>query len=100
MLTTQSLLCAAGLTQGGSAATGAALAGTLNWVLKDGIGQLAAVVSASLISDRFDTDAKRWRMTAAGCENGARALESSPPRARVERVWDASGALMGREWSA
>ena len=79
VLTTQSLLCAAGLTQGGSAATGAALAGTLNWVLKDGIGQLAAVVSASLISDRFDTDAKRWRMTAAGCENGARALESIAP---------------------
>ena len=95
VLTTQSLLCAAGLTQS-SGAAGAALAGTLNWVLKDGLGQMAAVVSASLISDRFDTDAKRWRMIAAACENAARVLESLAPFTPGAFLLVASVANLGK----
>ena len=64
VLATQSLLCAVGIGSGGASST-LPLAASLNWVLKDGIGQLAAVVSAAVISDRFDSDPKRWRAVAA-----------------------------------
>ena len=55
------------------------LAASLNWVLKDGIGQLAAVISAAVISDRFDLDPKRWRAIAGLAEAGARCLNASTP---------------------
>ena len=60
VLSTQSLLLAVGVGQ----ATAAPLAASLNWVLKDGLGQLAAVGAAAAISDRFDADPKRWRVFA------------------------------------
>ena len=65
-------MCAVGL---GAGALPAAAA--LNWVLKGGMGQLASVVCAAVISDQFDGDPKRWRFTASLCEDAARMLEVS-----------------------
>ena len=75
VLATQSLLCAVGV----GSAQALPIAASLNWVLKDGIGQLAAVVSAAVISDRFDSDPKRWRALAALAEAAARCLNASTP---------------------
>ena len=38
------------------------LAATLNWILKDGIGQFGGVVFAAAVNNQFDSDPKRWRM--------------------------------------
>ena len=75
VLATQSLLLAVGV----GTANALPLAASLNWVLKDGIGQLAAVVSAAVISDRLDADPKRWRAIAGLAEAGARCLNASTP---------------------
>jgi hypothetical protein len=91
VLATQSLLCAIGVGQD----TALPLAASLNWVLKDGIGQLAAVVSAAIISDRFDADPKRWRGVAAVAEAGARCLNASTPFAPWAFLPIASAANLG-----
>jgi hypothetical protein len=92
VLSMQALLCAAGI--GGPGA--APLAASLNWVIKDGLGQLAAVLSAALISDRFDADPKYWRATAAACEVGARVLESVSPLFPGHFLFLASTANLGK----
>jgi hypothetical protein len=51
----QSLLCAIGI----GASEALPLAATLNWVIKDGLGQLGGVIFASVVSNRFDADPKR-----------------------------------------
>ncbi|KAL1530195.1 hypothetical protein AB1Y20_001111 [Prymnesium parvum] len=91
VLSTQSLLYAIGV--GHSAAL--PLAASLNWVIKDGIGQLAAVASAAVISDRFDVDPKRWRAVAALSEAGARCLNASTPFAPWAFLPLASAANLG-----
>jgi hypothetical protein len=40
------------------------LAATLNWILKDGLGQLGGVLFASFVNTKFDSEAKRWRFKA------------------------------------
>ena len=92
VLSVQALLCAVGI--GGSAS--APLAASLNWVIKDGLGQVAAVLSAAVISDRFDADPKRWRATAAACEVGARCIEAAAPLAPGYFVLLASTANLGK----
>jgi Vitamin B6 photo-protection and homoeostasis len=97
VLSTQTLFLAVG--SAGSAAAGSAgaalsasdaatagmLAGALNWVLKDGVGQAGGVLFASFVSGRggrgtgFDADPKRWRMAAALALDAAAALELSSP---------------------
>ena len=77
--------CAPLGSQGGSAATGAALAGTLNWVLKDGIGQLAAIVSASVI----------FRSIRYGCEAMADDRRGMRERRACARVDRAGGRTCG-----
>ena len=57
----QARLCAIGV----GASDALPMAATLNWVIKDGLGQLGGVIFASVVSNRFDADAKRWRMTAS-----------------------------------
>ena len=37
------------------------LAATLNWIIKDGLGQLGGVLYAGIMNDRFDSDPKRYR---------------------------------------
>lgn len=60
VLSMQSLLSAIGIGQGMLP-----LAATLNWVLKDGLGQLGGIWFASLVNTRFDSEPKRWRFLAA-----------------------------------
>lgn len=38
---------------------------TLNWILKDGLGQLGGIVFASFVNNRFDADPKKWRFLAS-----------------------------------
>lgn len=74
VLSTQAMLYAVGL-GAGSIPTAAAL----NWVLKDGLGQLGGVLFASIVNKRFDSDAKRWRVIAALALDGAVMLQSLTP---------------------
>jgi hypothetical protein len=76
VLSTQSLLYAVGL-GAGAIPTAAAL----NWVLKDGLGQLGGVLFASLVNNRFDSDPKRWRVVAAASLDGAVFLQALTPLA-------------------
>lgn len=59
------------------------MAGALNWVLKDGIGQLGGVWFASRMSQagsaKFDADPKKWRMVAALSLDAATLLEIVSP---------------------
>jgi hypothetical protein len=57
------------------------MAGALNWVVKDGIGQVGGVVFASHMgqSRRFDDNPKRWRMVAAASLDVAAFLEIASP---------------------
>lgn len=36
------------------------LAATLNWVIKDGLGQVGGVAFSSLVNTRFDANPKLW----------------------------------------
>lgn len=37
------------------------LAAALNWIIKDGLGQLGGVIYSTVISSKFDSDPKRHR---------------------------------------
>ncbi len=56
VLSMQALLYAVGLGSGAIP-----LAAALNWIIKDGLGQLGGVVFASKVSTNFDADPKKWR---------------------------------------
>lgn len=74
VLSTQSLLYAIGVGAGA-----VPLAAALNWVLKDGLGQLGGVLSAALINNRFDSDPKRWRFLSALAQDASTLLEILTP---------------------
>eukprot|EP00466_Bigelowiella_natans_P013898 jgi/Bigna1/77784/fgenesh1_pg.50_\ len=76
VLSTQSMLYAIGLGAGSIP-----MAAALNWVIKDGLGQLGGVLFASCINSRFDADPKRWRMVAAVALDSACILEAMTPLA-------------------
>jgi hypothetical protein len=59
VLATQAALLAVGVGAGAIP-----LAATIQWLLKDGVGHAAAIVYASVVSTRFDADAKRFRFQA------------------------------------
>ena len=61
VLSMQSMLFAIGVGAAGSLP----LAATLNWVVKDGLGQLGGVVFAGVVNNQFDADPKKWRMIAS-----------------------------------
>ncbi len=94
VLSTQSLLYAVGL-GAGSIPTAAAL----NWVLKDGLGQLGGVLFASAVNNRFDADPKRWRVVAAVALDGAVFLESLTPLAPALFLPVAAVANIGKNIS-
>ena len=73
-MSTQSLLLAVGVGAGA-----VPLAAALNWVLKDGLGQLGGVLAAAFIRNRFDSDPKRWRLAAAAAQDAASLLEIATP---------------------
>jgi Vitamin B6 photo-protection and homoeostasis len=81
VLSTQTLLLAVGVLGSANSHNASILAGALNWVLKDGIGQLGGVIFASRMGQtkKFDSDPKRWRMIAALCLDGASLLEILSP---------------------
>ncbi len=70
----QSLLYAVGVGAGA-----VPLAAALNWVLKDGLGQLGGVLYAALLNNRFDSDPKRWRMVSAMALDLSTMLEVCTP---------------------
>lgn len=94
VLSTQTLLLAVGIfghnSIGGSgqdhdnAVNAGILAGALNWVLKDGIGQLGGVWFASYMgrssrTSQFDASPKYWRMVSALVLDAATLLEITSP---------------------
>lgn len=88
VLSTQTLLLAVGVV-GSTGGKASIMAGALNWVLKDGIGQLGGVWFASRMSQagsaKFDADPKRWRMVAAMSLDAATLLEIMSPL--VPSIW-------------
>ena len=74
VLSTQALLYAIGLGAGSIP-----IAAALNWVLKDGLGQVGGVLFAALINNRFDSDPKRWRFISALAQDAATLLEILTP---------------------
>ncbi|GBG29369.1 BTB/POZ and MATH domain-containing protein 3 [Hondaea fermentalgiana] len=74
VISMQSLLMAVGLGQG-AIPTAAAL----NWILKDGLGQLGGVLFASSVNQRFDAEPKRWRLKAAAILDASILLEVATP---------------------
>jgi hypothetical protein len=74
VLSMQSMLYAIGVGSGSIP-----LAATLNWIIKDGLGQLGGVIFASVVSNRFDGDPKRWRMVASGSMDASCFIELLTP---------------------
>lgn len=60
VLSTQALLFAAGL-----GVDRVPMAAAINWVLKDGFGQLGSILYAACVGARFDSDPKRHRFVAS-----------------------------------
>jgi len=83
VLTTQCLLYGLGLSSSSSTSVAIggtiALAATLNWVLKDGLGQVGGVLFVALIGSRFDREAKRYRFLATAMFKLAGLLEMLVP---------------------
>lgn len=80
VLSTQTLLLAVGVV-GSHVTTTSVMAGALNWVLKDGVGQLGGVLFASRMGETrtFDSNPKLWRMVAAMTLDVAALLELLAP---------------------
>ena len=64
-----------------AAATAPVMAGALNWVLKDGMGQLGGVLFASQMgrTRRFDDNPKQWRLVSAVCLDVANLMDITAP---------------------
>jgi hypothetical protein len=75
VLAMQSLFFAAGVTGAGNIP----LAASINWILKDGLGQLGGVLFASIVSNRFDSDPKKWRLVSSLSMSAAAILEMTTP---------------------
>jgi len=76
VLSTQSLLYAVGLGAGS-----VPVAAAVNWVLKDGLGQLGGVIAAASINSRFDSEPKRWRFLSGLAQDASTLLELLTPLA-------------------
>ena len=72
----QALLHAVGLGDGAIP-----MAAALNWVIKDGVGQLGGVLFASVVSDRFDADPRYWRFVSSLALDASTLLELLSPLA-------------------
>ncbi|KAL7581594.1 hypothetical protein ACA910_022151 [Epithemia clementina (nom. ined.)] len=79
VLSTQTLLLAVGVV--GSQQSASIMAGALNWVLKDGMGQLGGVLFASQMGKmrRFDSNPKQWRVASAVFLDAANLMEITAP---------------------
>lgn len=63
----------------GAGAGAVPMAAALQWVVKDGLGQLGGVLFVSFVNTRFDSDAKRWRFVSATALEAATLLEVLTP---------------------
>ena len=75
VLSTKALLVAIGI----GASSAAPLAGTLNWVIKDGLGQFGGVVFAGLVNNKFDENPKKWRLLSSLSMDTASMIELCTP---------------------
>ncbi len=97
VLSTQTLLIAVGV----GSTVASPMAGALNWVMKDGIGQLGGVLFASRITsnkreNNIDKDPKRWRMVSALSMDFATLLEILSPLCQGYFLLVASVANIGK----
>ena len=78
VLSTQTLLLAVGVV---GASSSGVMAGALNWVLKDGIGQLGGVLFASLVGQfkSLDSHPKQWRVWSAASLDLANGMDICAP---------------------
>ena len=77
VLSTQTLLVAIGLTSGEALG----LSATLNWVIKDGVGQFGGILFANYLGKHheFDSDPKKWRMISGLALDAACMIELAAP---------------------
>lgn len=94
VLAMQSLLYAVGLGAGA-----VPVAGAVNWVLKDGVGQLGGMLFASATATRFDSDPKRWRVLAGVALDAACLLEIATAAAPAAFLPIAAVANVGKNIS-
>ena len=80
VLSTQTLLLAVGIV-GQNVPQASIMAGALNWIIKDFMGQLGGIIFASRMgkTKAFDSDPKRWRMVSAIALDSATLLEILSP---------------------
>ena len=57
------------------------MAAALQWVVKDGLGQLGGVLFAANVNTRFDSDPRRWRLLSSVALDAACLLELLSPAA-------------------
>ena len=92
VLSMQCLLFAVGLGQPLAVPAAAAV----QWVMKDGLGQLGGMLFASYVNVSFDSDAKRWRMIAAMLLDGSVMVEMCTPLVPALFLPLASAANIGK----
>jgi len=92
VLSMQCLLFAVGLGQPLAVPAAAAV----QWVMKDGLGQLGGMLFASYVNVSFDSDAKRWRMIAAMLLDGSVLVEMCTPLVPALFLPLASAANIGK----
>jgi hypothetical protein len=95
VLSMQSLFHAVGV---GSNST-LPFAAALNWIIKDGLGQLGGVLFASAVNSKFDADPKRWRFIAAFSLDFSCFIELLSPLAPGYFLLIASTANVGKNIS-
>lgn len=91
VLSMEALLFAMGLGAGSLP-----MAAALNWIIKDGLGQLGGMLCASFINQKFDADPKRWRLMAAGVLDVSVLLEVLTPLCPKYFLLVASVANVGK----
>ncbi|KAG2171488.1 hypothetical protein INT43_009149 [Umbelopsis isabellina] len=74
VLSMQSMLYAIGLGAGSIP-----LAASINWIIKDGLGQLGGVLYASAVSDRFDSEPRWYRFKSTCVMQAASLIELFTP---------------------
>eukprot|EP01038_Epipyxis_sp_PR26KG_P005580 gene5580-7705_t len=94
VLSMQAMLIAIGVGSGSLP-----IAATLNWILKDGLGQLGGVIFAGLVNNQFDSEPKKWRMIAALSLEGSCLIEMLTPLAPGYFLILASIANIGKNIS-
>jgi hypothetical protein len=91
VFSTQSLLYGLGVGSGNALA----LSATINWILKDGLGQLGGIAVVAYLGGRFDSQAKRYRFLSAWILQGACLMELLVPMAPNRfLLWAAAANMM------